>query len=87
MDWKALRPVVILWEDSAGDTGWKSIEEIREQSEDIECISIGFYVETTKNAVIIAQSFDGAAMHNFIAIPKKSILKTVSIGSRKKLVF
>ena len=65
--------VKIEWVDSARSFDWSLLEEI--DNKPVNCISVGFLIENTKEHITIAQNygFKPEQVCNLITIPKCSV--------------
>lgn len=68
------QPVIVRWIDSMGTPGWGA-----EPSAKMECTSVGFLLERTKDRVAIAQNKSHYSNGDLLEIP------TAAIKSVKKL--
>lgn len=68
-----MKIVVIDWVDSVRAFDWTLIEDVDDKS--LDCISVGFLLNETKEHVTIAQNYGSVPKQvcNLITIPKCSI--------------
>jgi len=75
--------LLIDWVDSSSANGWNHIEAINPSLK--ICTSIGFLINETKDALILAAhlSFDPDLCSGDISIPKVAIIRRRAIGGEK----
>ena len=56
-------PILVEWHDTVSTSGWQCIEEVAQEAlhpDTLSHYSVGFFIGTTKDSVIIAQSYGKA---------------------------
>ena len=69
--------VFVLWEDANSDSSWNELSTIEQMLPTI-CISVGFLINKTEDAFILASDFT-TDEKNTMVIPTKNVLKVVPI--------
>jgi hypothetical protein len=79
--------VFVLWEDANSDSSWNELSTIEQMLPTI-CISVGFLINKTEDAFVLASDFTTdlkndtfviAEGGNTMVIPTKNVLKVVPI--------
>ena len=80
-----VRPILIHWEDSCGDSGaWGDAYDL---PTDLSCYTAGWVIKETDTQILVAQSvapsFNRKYMHQLV-IPKGAILHRAWAGKKRK---
>lgn len=92
LQWISLNPpkykfVFVLWEDANSDSSWNELSTIEQMLPTI-CISVGFLINHTEDAFVLASDFTTDTKNdqyviaeggNTMVIPAKNVLKVVPI--------
>ena len=67
-------PYYIEWWDACTEHGWMDLEELNKDNNLTKCVTLGFIVKESKQAIVVSHTIAEDGFNSYISIPAKWVI-------------